>query len=318
MITFNNYLFSGCYYGKNDKLSEREKLYMRTMIFRRLYNLAIDSFEWKNLPEPLESRQIERVLFSYGTACFAKGNKTFSYAVLPCAFVGDLNLYYEPTAWQIIGYQFNEFVTEDNAVYIRNNLDMSPTYIDMLWYTQKYCEVQDAIDMQLQLAKVPTVFKGTEKQVLAMKNFFKQKDTATPAIFVDETFNTDGIEVLNANVPYIIDKLTLYKTNLWNEVLTLLGYNNADNEKRERLLVDEVNANNEQIEYGYIQCMLETRKEAVKQINAKFGLNIEVNIRRNRGKPQDFYAPPEQQLNKPNNTPNEKGDTNNGSTNRDS
>lgn len=50
--------------------------------------------------------------------------------------------------------------------------------------------------------------------------------------------------VLEGGANYIIDKLYNYKECIENEVLTILGINNVNYEKKERLITDEVNANN--------------------------------------------------------------------------
>lgn len=287
-MIYNNYLYASTFSGR-DTVGDADKVLMRSMLYRRLYNIAINNFEWKGLPEPLQSRQVERILFSYGTAVFCKGDKDFKWAVLPCAFQGDLNLYYEPTDWTVYGYKFNEPVNDSNGVYIRNNLDLSPSYIDILWYVRKIAEVQDTIDMQLQLHKVPTIFSGTKDQQLTLKNFFKKKKECVPCIVVDDELDIKKLTVNNANIPYIIDKLEAYKETLMNEVLTLYSFNNANFEKQERLLVDEVNANNEAIEYGYAQAMLDCRKEAAEKMSELYGSEISVTIRRNKTKNEEFY-----------------------------
>ena len=45
--------------------------------------------------------------------------------------------------------------------------------------------------------------------------------------------------------------MNVYKNAVIGEVLTILGINNNQTEKRERLVVDEVNANNEFIDTYY-------------------------------------------------------------------
>ena len=49
-------------------------------------------------------------------------------------------------------------------------------------------------------------------------------------------------------------------------------------EKRERLITDEANANNEVISIN-AQSMLLTREQACKEINDKYGLDIAVSMR---------------------------------------
>ena len=63
-----------------------------------------------------------------------------------------------------------------------------------------------------------------------------------------------------------------------NEALTFLGINNANTDKKERLITDEVKANDEQL-YVARQVMLNARKQACEEINKMFGLNIDVEFR---------------------------------------
>ena len=76
----------------------------------------------------------------------------------------------------------------------------------------------------------------------------------------------------------ILDKLQQQKTDLKNELLTYLGINNNNNVKKERMVVDEVNANNEYTSIN-LDLMFDLRKRACKEINEKFGLNISVKKR---------------------------------------
>ena len=62
-----------------------------------------------------------------------------------------------------------------------------------------------------------------------------------------------------------------------NELLTWLGINNTQMEKRERLLTDEINANNELI-MDSVYSQLQLRTEAAKKINEMFGTNISVSF----------------------------------------
>ena len=75
-----------------------------------------------------------------------------------------------------------------------------------------------------------------------------------------------------------MDKLQQQKTDLKNELLTYLGINNNNNVKKERMIVDEVNANNEYTSIN-LDLMFDLREKACKEINEKFGLNITVKKR---------------------------------------
>ena len=63
-----------------------------------------------------------------------------------------------------------------------------------------------------------------------------------------------------------------------NEIFTDLGINNANMDKRERMVANEVEANNEQVKASE-DVMLKVREEACKQINRIFKLDISVKRR---------------------------------------
>ena len=60
-------------------------------------------------------------------------------------------------------------------------------------------------------------------------------------------------------------------------MLTFLGINNANTDKKERLITNEVDSNNELINY-YLNCFYKPRKNACDEINKKYGLNIKVTL----------------------------------------
>ena len=62
--------------------------------------------------------------------------------------------------------------------------------------------------------------------------------------------------------------------------MTFLGVGNAKQDKKERLVSDEVSANDEQIQ-GSRYIMLNARQDACNAINQMFGLNISVDFKLN-------------------------------------
>ena len=126
--------------------------------------------------------------------------------------------------------------------------------------------------------KMPYIITCSDKQRLTFKNLMSQRKDNDPVIYADKQLDLNEIKVINTPVPIVFDKLQTQKLNVWNECLTALGINNANTEKRERLITNEVNANNEVIEICS-DVMLKAREEACKRINEMFGLNISVRRR---------------------------------------
>ena len=100
-------------------------------------------------------------------------------------------------------------------------------------------------------------------------------DLDEPYIFVP-LGQPDKCKGINNGAPYILDKLEQDRQKVENDILTILGVNNVGvGEKKEDLIVDEVNANNQDIEESdnIFQNQLE---DDFKRVNSCFGKKIKV------------------------------------------
>ena len=246
-------------------------------IFNRFLNLAINRFTWDNLPNGIESRKLEEFLIRYGMIAFFNDDN-YGNMILPCFNTSELNVYYEPTEVNVMGNKFDKKISIDDVVIIRNNATADNDYDDLLTFATRINEIELTMDINLNAQKTPFVVLCDEKERLTFKNIINEVRKFKYAIFGTKNLKMNSVDVLNTSSPYLLDKLQQQKRELYNELLSFLGINNNNVEKRERLLVDEVNANNEFILVN-LEHMFEERKKACELINSKFGLNIQVRKR---------------------------------------
>ena len=246
-------------------------------IFSRFLNLAINRFTWDNLPAGIESRKLEEFLIRHGMVAFFKDD-IYGNMILPCFNTSDLNVYYEPTEVTVMGNKFDKKISVDDVVIIRNNATADNDYDDLLTFATRINEIELTMDINLNAQKTPFVVLCDEKERLTFKNIINEVRKFKYAIFGTKNLKMNNVDVLNTSSPYLLDKLQQQKRELFNELLSFLGINNNNVEKRERLLVDEVNANNEFILVN-LEHMFEERKKACELINDKFGTNIQVRKR---------------------------------------
>lgn len=256
-----------------------------TDYFYRLMLLSRSLFQWEGLPNGIDEKWIERYLFTEGACLFYK-DPTLGYMVAKLGENGTYNAYDEPTkvfpyATNYI-YEGEQLINGSNCVIIRNNDDMIPTAPTIQLYSYELTNIKRTIDTNVNAQKTPIVVKCTDKQRVSFKNAINQRNDNEPVIYADKTLNTDEIQVLDIKAPIVFDKLQIQKHAVWNEVMTYLGVNNANMDKRERLVDDEVQANNEQVQASE-DVFLKARKDACKLINEMFGTNISVK-RRNLSK----------------------------------
>lgn len=254
-----------------------------TDYFYRLMLIARSLFKWEGLPNGIDEKWIEKYLFYEGTCVFYK-DPTLGYMVTKWSVDGTLNAYDEPTT--IKPYAANIIVlngghTLDNnkdCVIIRNNDDMIPTFPTIQLYSADLTNIKRTIDVNIANQKTPVVVTCTDKQKLTFKQAIKQRDENEPVIYGDKNIDMNNINVLRTESPIVFDKLQIQKNNIWNECMTFLGINNANTDKRERLVDDEVQANNQLIKANE-DVMLKARERACDLINKMFGLNVSVRRR---------------------------------------
>ena len=245
----------------------------------RLMELSISMFEWKNLPEGIDERFLEMVLFTDGHAVFFKDDELGDYLALQCLINGKLNVYRIPInrrAFAVNGYQ--KKLTDKDSVIIFNNMLHTNSWLDVKMFAKRLYNLDRIIDVNANAQKTPILIKGNEQQRLTLTNLYKEYDGNAPVIFADKSLDMNALQVLSTQAPYVADKIYQLKTQIWNEALTYLGISNVSFQKRERMVSDEVTrSQGGTIASRYSR--LNARRQACEQINKMFGLNIECDFR---------------------------------------
>ena len=151
-----------------------------------------------------------------------------------------------------------------------NNWDRLPTLPTMELFAYRLYEAEQSAFVNIKAQKTPVLLLIDEKQRLMMENLYSQYDGNRPFIFGDKTQMANEIlKAIKTDAPFVADKIMDYKKEIWNEALTFLGINNIMIDKKERLVSDEANSNNELINLN-LQSYLIPRQEACNQFNEKF------------------------------------------------
>ena len=254
--------------------------------FERLKKIAISMFEWVNLPESMDGRYLELCLFEFGQAALLY-DEQYGFINTKAASLGQLNVYGLPTGLDCYSFDYsaprkvyqggdiNKNYDGDNnseeCVLVMNNADRIPTAATLHLFAERLADTERACEANIRLQKFPLIFNVDEKQKLAANRMFEDYDSNKPVIFADKNqMMGESIKVLNTEVPFVADKLMDYKKQIWNEYLTFLGVSNLD-EKKERLIESESNANNEVTNLN-LQSYLAPRQKAAEQFNKLFNL----------------------------------------------
>lgn len=277
------------------KVAEWETAEQEQETFLYLTNLCLNMFEWEGLPETCNERKLEEVLFFYGKALFFRDDavndkgkfptvdikgKPF-YWHTPATLGNGLNIYGDHTQRWGYSYGFNKKFDMNNSVLIRNIATMTPTYHTVQVFTSKLVQIARSIDLCVRNLRSAYLIVGGQEDKMQLNALMEEIYSGKPAVFT-----TPGIaDVERIKVwPTATQPATLVE--LWNSYhetmdafLTRMGINNANKTKKERLVVDEANANNQMVdESGDVY--LRARERACDECNKLFeGLSISVKRR---------------------------------------
>ena len=252
--------------------------------YYRIEEIAINMFEWANLPDSVDERFIELILCEYGYGVYFD-DPVLGNLFLTCMTMEPLDVYRYPTkrrAYSVNDYQ--KELTNKDSVLVYNNYLHTNTLTTIILYARRLADIERSIEVNIRAQKTPVLVTCEEAQQLTMKNAYKDYDGNMPVIFANTGIvDPRSIQSIQTQAPFVADKLMIIKRQIWNEMLTFFGVENGNSEKKERLITDEVMSN-----LGSVQAqryiMLNSRRKAADQINKMFGTNIEVNFR------QDFSA----------------------------
>jgi len=272
------------------------------MYVRLLTELCANRFEWKGLPDSVNVRFLETNLIWRGVAVFYRDTDSGQYFAVQGAGSGATNFLDEPVNFTVIGPRMVTEtlravpaydVTPGGDIGERLDAECVPIYCNYMrepdldiinLYAHKLAKIDRSIEITADNMRKTKVVAASENERLSAMNALKSLVQGDEAIFV-----TDGgaalvsnMQVLDLGVdPLTLPNLMIAKSKLWNECMGLLGINNANQDKKERLVAAEVGANDEQVQ-ATRNIALNARQRACEQINDMFSLDISV----------DFKTPP--------------------------
>lgn len=256
--------------------------------FRRyLMQKAISVFKWQ-LPDTWDADYFLYTLYGYGYCAVIN---TEEFGVIPqWGALGGYNVFYRPTYVIITNPLIKEMKKPTIGVDC-TIIKLQPDYgsiTDLVnYYADMLALCSESIGINMINSHVSTVFPAQNKSMAeSYKKMYDKIASGDPAVVVDKNlFDDTGKPVwtpFQANIKneYIADSILADMRKIEAQFDTDIGIPNANTDKRERLITDEVNANN--VETA-IRCefWLEQIKKSVEETNNMFGTDISVDWRVN-------------------------------------
>lgn len=256
--------------------------------FATLEALCLARYEWTGLPYTINSDDIERMLFMYGTCSIAamkapdgRPVPSLSY-VMPYAQVGMNDVYGYPIQWKTTApaparnYDANQQTgaTVFATMSALNNFYL-PDIIKCMEFAGELEDVAMAKRINRNASKTPFILKvprQLEETAKAIIN--KVEGNEGNIIAVDDLGEMVKIEVLQTGAQYQSEQYEADEKTVWNRAYTVLGISNVTF-KSERMIEDEVLSQEESTNLVELSNLKERRRAAA-HLNNLFDWNIEV------------------------------------------
>ena len=245
------------------------------MYFRQMLTLAENVFEFKNLPEFIDVSYLNKVLLRQGAIAFFK-DEVLGLIALPFDTLGKLDVYSRPTSIQVFGSNgYKRKLAPEEYVIMYDNNGRYPLYLDICQMAERIALCVRTEDVNILHQRTPRVWKTSKDKELSLKAAINEIDSMQENVISYDSLDIEDMNVVLAPAPYVSDKIDQHLDKLWAEFFRLIGVANLQEQKRERVIVDEMVAS----QGGTIASRysrFEPRKNAVDKINKKFNTDIEV------------------------------------------
>ena len=268
-------------------------------IFVRLVNKALARYDIEDYPDTVNGRVLRMSLLYHGSVGFFEHEG--AVLALPALPNANVTLYGDYKSMFVYGRNgFNEEIpiyvpggaesqlvnkpvggaalsNKPRGVWMRENPQVFPFVLHCLDYAEKLSDAYRVLDINRHHMKVPYMIVADEQVLPTVKKTMETIDDNVNYIVSSGIFPVDRVNVIPTQTsPDTLKSTTDLIEWYWNDFDSLCGKNsNANPDKKERLLVDEVNANNETTKSGKAD-FLDYLQEQLDFVNEKLGTKMRV------------------------------------------
>lgn len=247
---------------------------------RYLLQKAMSVFKWK-LPEHWNRDYLLYSLYCWGAVAVFNTDR---FGVIPqmCG-LGGYGVFYQPTRAIIANPLINRSI-EARIGETCELLKLQPDFGGIMDMVAQYAELMaitsEMVSMNVVNSKLSYVFtSGNKAAAESFKKLYDKITSGEPAVVVDKALMLpDGSKAWeafeqNLRQNFIAgDGLSLLR-QIENQFATDIGIPNANTEKRERAVVDEINANNVET-YSKCALWLESLQDGCERVKRMFGESL--------------------------------------------
>ena len=260
---------------------------LRNYFRKYLLQKAMSVFKW-TLPDEWDRDYFLYTLYCRGFISILYTNR---YGVIcqECS-PGGYNLYYRPSYVIVTNPLIRETLTlniDRDCVLLKLQPDYSSIMDIVGYYADQMALASEAMGVNLVNTKTGTVFGAESKaQAETYKKMYDNLSEGDPAVVIGKKLlNDDGTPnwfpfTQHIKESYVVSDVLSDMRKIEAMFDTEIGIPNANTDKRERLISDEVNANNVETATR-CELWLETLRKGINKANNMFNLQLSVDWRVN-------------------------------------
>lgn len=261
------------YKGKNPD-------YIRDLEYQKISRLGMNVYDTKITG--IKEGIIEWFLW-YRGKCMIWKSETLGWIATDCyetgyAIDGSPNRWKPSLEWTSGDIPLPE-LTEDECIVIYDCLDWHFKRSDVLYKCGDYSDTHQTIRQQVLNQKTPMLgVAGNPKLRDKIRNAIMAIRDNVSFLVLDQSVS-DKITTIDFNAPYNVESLYQYKKSIESEMLEQIGIDFKDAfAKKERLVVDEQEGNDEMLNY-LLSDGLKARQKAIDRLSS-FGLSGSTEIQK--------------------------------------
>lgn len=254
--------------------------FIQAMLERIVGELCINRFNWQGLPESVDTRFLEVTAYNFALAVVFLDEVSGKLLVCRATPSQGYDMNQNPRSFKL------QPLSNGTLPQHLRNLELSARKVVPVWgnalripdadivsfYSSRIAQTERTIDINLKAARLTKILAYNENSQLSAQNINRMLENGDASIPVNMTMGQlkDMVDVLDMGVhPEQIERLSVVRDRFWNNLMGLLGINNANQDKKERLVASEVEGNDDQIG-NFRRINLNWRQKAADQITAKW------------------------------------------------
>lgn len=245
---------------------------------KEFVDIGTSMFVEENLPKNITSEIIENALMFRNRLCWYQ-NDGFGEEPILCQYVseGNFDIYCKPkyvTIMSLMGVTLALNVKYEDIILVRDNVLDIPPFLILDDIINRIKHIEDTLDVNMQLLRMPMIFSCDKKSVTQYKQLFKAIENCEPFVLANNDFAKDSTNSIPINLPVLPkDIYEIYDKyrNLGKESIGI----SATIEKASRVQAAEVEAQNDYVNFVYEE-RRKQRELWINEYNKRYNANIKL------------------------------------------